>query len=39
MWCYCGSDCIACSILRNRQISRYYFVIFESITGLIFGGP
>ena len=37
IWCYCGSDCIACSIPRNRQISRYYFVIFESITGLIPG--
>jgi hypothetical protein len=37
--CYCGSDCIACSILRNRQISRYYLVIFEYITGLILGGP
>ena len=39
IWCYCGRDCIACSILRIRQISRYYFVIFESITGLILGGP
>jgi hypothetical protein len=37
VWFYCGSDCIACSILRIRQISRYYFVIFESITGLIPG--
>ena len=36
--CYCGSDCIASSILRILQVSRYYFVIFESITGLTPGG-
>ena len=33
IWCYCGGDCIGCSILQILQVSRYCFVIFESITG------